>query len=161
MLQEQLLVNCTAILPTWDKAISKLSVQTARTENSEDLGLVRTSFMAKDQSLNLGTFFQKIFVARMAQNFIYHLLNAYICPILQDFRTPKPAVFCSSSAKVHKIAQCMDDDGTGHGTRSINHFCPSQPIVLTSSFKCKISFCFLPFIYWYHQEMQKKRNSLG
>jgi hypothetical protein len=55
MSQEQLLVSCTTILPTWDKAISKLSVQTARTDNSEDLGFVHTSFMAKDQSLNLGT----------------------------------------------------------------------------------------------------------
>jgi hypothetical protein len=84
----------------------------------------------------------------MAQNFIYHLLNAYIFPVVQDFRTLKPAVLCSSSAKVHKIAQCMDDDGTCNGTRSINHFSPSQPIVLTSSLKCKISFCFLPFIHW-------------
>ncbi|KAM0851733.1 hypothetical protein ACQ4PT_052238 [Festuca glaucescens] len=109
VVKEQLLVSCTTILPTWDKAISKLSVQTATTDNSEDLGLVRTSFMAKDQSLNL------------------------------DFRTPKPAVFCSSSAKVHELARCMDDDGTGNGTRSINHFCPSQPIVLTSSFKSQVT----------------------
>ena len=59
MLQEQLLVNCTAILPTWNKAISKLSVQTARTDNSEDLGLVHTSFTPKEESLNPGTFFFK------------------------------------------------------------------------------------------------------
>ncbi|XP_051190712.1 uncharacterized protein [Lolium perenne] len=109
VVKEQLLVSCTTILPTWDKAISKLSVQTARTDNSEDLGLVHTSFMAKDQSLNL------------------------------DFRTPKPAVFCSSSAKVHELPRCMDDDGTSNGTRSTNHFFPSQPIVLTSSSKSQVT----------------------
>ncbi|KAM0863231.1 hypothetical protein ACQ4PT_044719 [Festuca glaucescens] len=109
VVKEQLLVSRTTILPTWDKAISKLSVQTARTDNSEDLGLVHTSFMAKDQSLNL------------------------------DFRTPKPAVFCSSSAKVHELPRCMDDDGTSNGTRSTNHFCPSQPIVLTSSSKSQVT----------------------
>ncbi|XP_047042614.1 uncharacterized protein LOC124646554 [Lolium rigidum] len=65
--------------------------------------------MAKDQSLNL------------------------------DFRTPKPAVFCSSSAKVHELPRCMDDDGTSNGTRSTNHFCPSQPIVLTSSSKSQVT----------------------
>uniref|UniRef100_A0ACD5W289 Uncharacterized protein n=1 Tax=Avena sativa TaxID=4498 RepID=A0ACD5W289_AVESA len=109
VIKEQLLVNSTAILPTWDKAISKLSVQTARTD--KDPCLVLTTFTAKDQLLNL------------------------------DFHTPKPAVFCSSSAKVHKIAECMDDngDGNGNGTRSINHFCASQPIVLTSSFKSQIT----------------------
>ncbi|CAM0957093.1 unnamed protein product [Alopecurus aequalis] len=109
VIKEQLLVNCTEILPTWDKAISKLSVQTGRTDNSEDLNLVHTSFTDKEQSLNL------------------------------DFRTPKPAVFCSSSAKVHEIAQCMEYDGTGNGTSSINHSCSSQPIAITSSFKSQVT----------------------
>uniref|UniRef100_A0ACD5TXW1 Uncharacterized protein n=1 Tax=Avena sativa TaxID=4498 RepID=A0ACD5TXW1_AVESA len=107
VIKEQLLVNSTAILPTWDKAISKMSVQTARTD--KDPCLVCTTFMAKDQLPNL------------------------------DFRTPKPAVFCSSSAQVHEIAQCMDDNGSDNGTRSINHFCASQPIVLTSSFKSQVT----------------------
>ena len=92
MLQEQLLVNCTAILPTWDKAISKLSVQTARTDNSEDLGLVHTSFMAKEQLLNLGTFFQKNFDARMAKSYISYLLNGYI--FFCNTRFPHPKASC-------------------------------------------------------------------
>ncbi|EMS59651.1 hypothetical protein TRIUR3_33051 [Triticum urartu] len=53
VIKEQLVVNCTATLPTWDKATSKLAMHTARAENSEDLRLVHPGFMAKDQSLTL------------------------------------------------------------------------------------------------------------
>ncbi|VAI77117.1 unnamed protein product [Triticum turgidum subsp. durum] len=113
MLQEQLVVNCTATLPTWDKATSKLAMHTARAENSEDLRLVHPGFMAKDQSLTL------------------------------DFRTPKPAVFCSSVAKLCntkvEIAQSLDDAGTGDDTHSIKHGCQSESVVLTSSFKSQIT----------------------
>lgn len=93
----------------------------------------------------------------MTEILIYHLLNVYIFFVLQDFRTPKPAVLCSSSAKlcstkVHEIALSLDDDGTGGGTSSINCCSESEPIGLTNSYRCKIKFCFPPFIY--HQDMQ-------
>ncbi|VAI77116.1 unnamed protein product [Triticum turgidum subsp. durum] len=113
VIKEQLVVNCTATLPTWDKATSKLAMHTARAENSEDLRLVHPGFMAKDQSLTL------------------------------DFRTPKPAVFCSSVAKLCntkvEIAQSLDDAGTGDDTHSIKHGCQSESVVLTSSFKSQIT----------------------
>ena len=101
MLQEQLLVNCMAILPTWDKAISKLSVQTARTDNSEYLGLVRTSFTAKGQSLNLGTFFQKNFVARMAQNLVY----TKCIHIFLYYKISAPQNLLSSALRVPKFTR--------------------------------------------------------
>lgn len=74
----------------------------------------------------------------------------------QDFRTPKPAVFCSLSAKlgntkVDEKALSSDDDGTGNGKGYTGHGFQSQPIVLTSSFKCRIKFYFLPSVY--HQEI--------
>ncbi|XP_044444709.1 uncharacterized protein [Triticum aestivum] len=113
VIKEQLVVNCTATLPTWDKATSKLAMHTARTENSEDLRLVHPSSVTKDQSLAL------------------------------DFRTPKPAVFSSSAAKFCntkvEIAQSLDDAGTGDDTHSIKHGCQSQSVVLTSSFKSQIT----------------------
>lgn len=113
VIKEQLVVNCTATLPTWDKATSKLAMHTARTENPEDLRLVHPSSLAKDQSLAL------------------------------DFRTPKPAVFCSSAAKLCntkvEMAQSLDDAGTGDDTNSIKHGCQSQSVVLTSSFKSQIT----------------------
>ncbi|XP_044958087.1 uncharacterized protein LOC123409185 isoform X1 [Hordeum vulgare subsp. vulgare] len=113
VIKEQVVVNCTATLPTWDKATSKLAIHTATTENSEDLRLVHPSFMAKDQSLSL------------------------------DFRTPKPAVFCSSAAKLCstkvEIAQSLDDAGIGNDTHSIKHSCQSQSVILTSSFKSQIT----------------------
>ncbi|EEE50717.1 hypothetical protein OsJ_31003 [Oryza sativa Japonica Group] len=48
VIKEQLLLNSTATLPTWDKAMSS-----ARTNNSEDLRLVHTNILTNDQSLAL------------------------------------------------------------------------------------------------------------
>uniref|UniRef100_A0A0E0IQC6 SAP domain-containing protein n=1 Tax=Oryza nivara TaxID=4536 RepID=A0A0E0IQC6_ORYNI len=48
VIKEQLLLNSTATLPTWDKAMSS-----ARTNNSEYLRLVHTNILTNDQSLAL------------------------------------------------------------------------------------------------------------
>ncbi|KAG8088223.1 hypothetical protein GUJ93_ZPchr0010g7498 [Zizania palustris] len=108
VIKEQSLLNCTTTLPTWDKAISN-----ARTENSEDLALVHTKFVTKDQSFTL------------------------------DFRTPKPAVLCSPSVKswgnkAQERLLSLDNVGTSNEKCSINHGCQMQPIVPTSSDKSQV-----------------------
>ncbi|KAL6640855.1 hypothetical protein ACP70R_019036 [Stipagrostis hirtigluma subsp. patula] len=52
---ERLLLNCTATLPTWDKAASNLTI--ARSDNAEDKPFIlgRTNIMPEDQSFILGT----------------------------------------------------------------------------------------------------------
>uniref|UniRef100_A0A0E0M6C2 Uncharacterized protein n=1 Tax=Oryza punctata TaxID=4537 RepID=A0A0E0M6C2_ORYPU len=102
VIKEQLLLNCTATLPTWDKAMSS-----ARTNNSEDLGLVHTNILTNDQSLAL------------------------------DFHTPKPDVLCSTSVKpwntkVQVTSLSFDNDGAGNRKGSINYDCQTQPIARTN-----------------------------
>uniref|UniRef100_A0A0D3HC20 SAP domain-containing protein n=1 Tax=Oryza barthii TaxID=65489 RepID=A0A0D3HC20_9ORYZ len=102
VIKEQLLLNSTATLPTWDKAMSS-----ARTNNSEDLRLVHTNILTNDQSLAL------------------------------DFRTPKPAVLCSTSikpwnTKVQMTSLSLDNDDTGNRKGSINYDCQTQSIVRTN-----------------------------
>jgi hypothetical protein len=68
--------------------------------------------------------------------------------LLQDFRTPKPAVICSLSAKlqnteVHKIAHSLDDNENLSETSPISFSFQSQLLATNSSYKCKIRFCLL------------------
>ncbi|KAF0892917.1 hypothetical protein E2562_019571 [Oryza meyeriana var. granulata] len=109
VIKEQLLLNSTATLPTWDKAISN-----ARTNKSEDPGLVLTNFVMNDQSLTL------------------------------DFCTPKPAVLCSTSVKLWNTkAQVttlsFDNDGTDSEKAFINYDCQTQPVVRTNLYKSQVT----------------------
>ncbi|XP_062200384.1 uncharacterized protein LOC133903056 isoform X2 [Phragmites australis] len=122
VIKEQLLLNCTATLPTWDKAASNLTLHTARTDNS------------KDQ------------------------------PFILDFRTPKPAVFCSLTAKswdtkVHKVAHSLDDNYNLSCTSSIKYGCQSKPHVLTSSCKAQVTLLKPSFSRTKPAEKRKMRYS--
>ncbi|KAL6854251.1 hypothetical protein ACP4OV_019154 [Aristida adscensionis] len=109
--KEQLLLNCTATLPTWDMAANNMTLQTPRTDSSMD------------------------------QPFI--LVHTYFY-FLQDFRTPKPAVLWSSTAKSwdtksHKISHSLDENGYLGGTSPIKYGCQSKPLVPTSSYKSQVT----------------------
>lgn len=134
VIKEQLLLNRTETQPTWDKAISNLTLHNGRTDNSEVLNSTHTNFMVIDQLLTL------------------------------DFRTPKPAVLCSSSAKlcstkVHEIALSLDDDGTGGGTSSINCCSESEPIGLTNSYRSPVTLLKPSFSRCKPAEKNKRRYS--
>uniref|UniRef100_A0A0D9XIH0 SAP domain-containing protein n=1 Tax=Leersia perrieri TaxID=77586 RepID=A0A0D9XIH0_9ORYZ len=61
-----------------------------------------------------------------------------------DFRTPKPAVLCSTSVKLWNTkAQVtdlsFDNDDTGNGKDSIKYDCQPQPIVRTNLYKSQVT----------------------
>ena len=85
----------------------------------------------------------------------------YFFFLLQDFRTPKPAVVCSLSAKlwnteVHKIAHSLDDNENLSETSPISFSFQSQQLATNSSYKCKIRFCLLLIF-----EASRYMNNLG
>lgn len=113
-IKEQVLLNCSSTLPTWDKAASDLTPHSSRTDNIENLDLGHTNVMSKHQSLIL------------------------------DFRTPKPAVICSLSAKlqnteVHKIDHSLDDNENLSETSPISFSFQSQLLATNSSYKSQVT----------------------
>lgn len=75
----------------------------------------------------------------------YQQLNAYNFFLIQDFRTPKPPVFCSLREKlrnteVQKIAHSLDDNENRSETSTISFSFQSQLLATNSSYKCKIRF---------------------
>ncbi|KAL5231335.1 hypothetical protein ABZP36_030111 [Zizania latifolia] len=109
VIKEQSLLNCTATLPTWDKAISN-----ARTENSEDLELVHTKFVTKVQSFTLDFRTPK---------------PAVLC---------SPSVKLWGNKAQERLLS-LDNVGTSNEKSSINHGCQMQPIVPTSSDKSQVT----------------------
>ncbi|KAJ1295494.1 hypothetical protein BS78_01G228500 [Paspalum vaginatum] len=114
MIKEQVLLNCSSTLPIWNKATSDLTSYNSATDTTEDLDLSHTNIMSKDQ----------LFVL--------------------DFRTPKPAVFCSLSAKswnaeVHKIAHHLDDNDNLSVASPIDDGLRSQPLASNSSYKSEVT----------------------
>ncbi|CAL4916778.1 unnamed protein product [Urochloa decumbens] len=108
IIKEQVLLNCSSSLPTWDKAASNLSLHSSENNNINDLDLGHTNIMSK------------------------------------DFRTPKPAVLCSSRAKlwsteVHKIAHSLGDNDNLSGTSAINDGFQSQLVAPNSSYKSQVT----------------------
>lgn len=129
VIKEQLLLNSTATLPTWDKAMSS-----ARTNNSEDLRLVHTNILTNDQSLAL------------------------------DFRTPKPAVLCSTSikpwnTKVQMTSLSLDNDDTGNRKGSINYDCQTQSIVRTNLCKSQVALLKPSFSRGKSEQGHKRKHS--
>ncbi|CAD6342539.1 unnamed protein product [Miscanthus lutarioriparius] len=113
-IKEQVLLNCSSTLPAWDKAASDLTTHSSRTDNIENLDLGHTDVMSKHQSFIL------------------------------DFRTPKPAVVCSLSAKlwnteVHKIAHSLDDNENLSETSPISFSFQSQQLATNSSYKSQVT----------------------
>ncbi|KAG0549452.1 hypothetical protein BDA96_01G257000 [Sorghum bicolor] len=114
-IKEHILLNCSSILPVWDKAASDLTTHSSRTDNIENLDLGHTNDMSKHQSFIL------------------------------DFRTPKPAVVCSLHAKlwntkVHKIAHSLDDNENLRETSSPIRFSfQSQQLATNSSYKSQVT----------------------
>ncbi|TVU46258.1 hypothetical protein EJB05_05783, partial [Eragrostis curvula] len=115
VIKEQLLLNCTAALPTWDKAASNLTRNTAKTDNSRDQSyIVHPNLVATDQSFVL------------------------------DFRTPKPPILCSLSvksldAKGHKITHSLDDNDYLSATSPIKYGYQSKPSVVTKSCESQVT----------------------
>lgn len=105
--------------------------------------------MSKHKSFILGTFCLTDMFAWLIFCFIkYEQLNVCIFYLLQDFRTPKPAVICSLSAKpwnanVHKIAHSLDDNENLSELSPISFRFQAQQLATNSSYKCKIRFCLL------------------
>lgn len=56
LFQEQVLLNCSSTLPTWNNAASNLTSHSSRTDNIEELDLGHTNIMSKGQSFILGIF---------------------------------------------------------------------------------------------------------
>lgn len=109
-IKEQVLLNCSSTLPAWDKAASDLPPHSSRTVNTENLDLGHTDVMSKHKSFIL------------------------------DFRTPKPAVICSLSAKpwntnVHKIAHSLDDNENLSELSPISFRFQAQQLATNSSYK--------------------------
>ncbi|WVZ59057.1 hypothetical protein U9M48_009261 [Paspalum notatum var. saurae] len=109
-LSEQVLLNCSSTLPIWDKVTSDLTSYNSVADNTEDLDLSHTNIMSNVKSFVL------------------------------DFRTPKPAVFCSLSAnswndKVHKIAHPFDDNDNLSVASPIDDGLRSQLLASNSSYK--------------------------
>ena len=55
-LQEQVVLNSSSTLPTWDKAASNLIIHSSKNDNIENFDLGHTNVMSKGQSFILGTF---------------------------------------------------------------------------------------------------------
>jgi len=82
----------------------------------------------------------------------------YIFFLLQDFRTPKPAVLCSLRAKswnieVHKIGHSAGDNDNLSGASPISDGFQSQLVAPNSLYKCKTRFCSPPD-FSYHKVIQ-------
>ncbi|WVZ59058.1 hypothetical protein U9M48_009261 [Paspalum notatum var. saurae] len=110
LFKEQVLLNCSSTLPIWDKVTSDLTSYNSVADNTEDLDLSHTNIMSNVKSFVL------------------------------DFRTPKPAVFCSLSAnswndKVHKIAHPFDDNDNLSVASPIDDGLRSQLLASNSSYK--------------------------
>ncbi|CAL4933540.1 unnamed protein product [Urochloa decumbens] len=114
IIKEQVLLNCSSTLPTWNKAASNLSLRSSNNDNIDDLDLGHTNTMSKGHSFIL------------------------------DFRTPKPVVLCSSreklwSTEVHKIAHSLGDNDNLSGTSAINDGFQSQLVAPNSSYKSQVT----------------------
>ena len=114
--------------------------------------------MYKGQSLILGTFSGRTYMFAWLKFLFRHQLNAYIFFLLQDFRTPKPAVLCSLRAKswnieVHKIGHSAGDNDNLSGASPISDGFQSQLVAPNSLYKCKTRFCSPPD-FSYHKVIQ-------
>ncbi|PVH31831.1 hypothetical protein PAHAL_9G243500 [Panicum hallii] len=134
IIKEQVLLNCSSTLPTWDKAASNLILHSSKNDNIENLDLGHTNIMSKGQSFIL------------------------------DFRTPKPAVLCSLRAKllnteVHKAAHSSGDNANLSGASPINDDFQSQLVTPNSSYKSQATLLKPSFSRSKPAEKRKLRHS--
>jgi len=61
-LQEQVVLNSSSTLPTWDKAASNLTIHSSKNDNIENFDLGHTNVMSKGQSFILGTFSGRTYI---------------------------------------------------------------------------------------------------